>query len=412
VDASEVVEASGHIIDSGILNSIFDTVIRHGGAFEVLQFRIGRTNDEPSLLTMRVRAPQAETLHDLLQDLVPLGCQVARPHDAVTRPTDRDGCAPIDFYSTTNHHTHVRVAGRWIEVEHQRMDAAIVIEDGRASCRKLRDLRAGDPIVCGVDGIRVIPTFQERDRLGFAFMSNEVSSERRVEVAVARVAEMMHAARAAGRPIACVVGPVAVHTGGGPHLVRLIREGYVQVLLSGNALAVHDIEGALFNTSLGINLETGRVVEGGHHHHMRAINAVRRAGGIRQAIDQGVLTSGIMYECVRHGVAYVLAGSIRDDGPLPDTIMDLIAAQDRYAAALEQVSVVLILATMLHGIGVGNMLPSSVRTVCVDINPAVVTKLADRGSSQTVGIVTDTGLFLHQLADHLGGLAARGRSPA
>jgi lysine-ketoglutarate reductase/saccharopine dehydrogenase-like protein (TIGR00300 family) len=404
VDASEVVEASGHIIDSGILNSIFDTVIRHGGAFDVLQFRIGRTNDEPSLLTMRVRAPEAESLKDLLHDLVPLGCQVATPHDAVTHPTDRDGCAPVDFYSTTNHQTHVRVGGQWIEVERQRMDAAVVIEGARASCRTLRDLRAGDAVVCGVDGIRVIPRFQDRDRLGFAFMTNEVSSERRVEIAVARVAEMMHAARVAGRPIACVVGPVAVHTGGAPHLVRLIREGYVQVLLSGNALAVHDIEGALFNTSLGISVDTGRVVEGGHHHHMRAINAVRRAGGIRQAIDQGILTSGIMYECVRRGVTYVLAGSIRDDGPLPDTIMDLIAAQNQYAAALEHVSVVLILATMLHGIGVGNMLPSSVRTVCVDINPAVVTKLADRGSSHTVGIVTDTGLFLHQLADHLGRL--------
>jgi lysine-ketoglutarate reductase/saccharopine dehydrogenase-like protein (TIGR00300 family) len=215
---------------------------------------------------------------------------------------------------------------------------------------------------------------------------------------------MMHAARAAGRPIACVAGPVVVHTGGAPHLVRLIRGGYVQVLLSGNALAVHDIEGALFNTSLGVNVDTGRVVEGGHHHHMRAINAIRRAGGIPEAIEQGVLRSGIMYECVRNGVAYVLAGSIRDDGPLPETIMDLIEAQDRYAAALADASVVLILASMLHGIGVGNMLPSSVRTVCVDINPAVVTKLADRGSSQTVGIVTDTGLFLHQLADHLDGL--------
>jgi lysine-ketoglutarate reductase/saccharopine dehydrogenase-like protein (TIGR00300 family) len=404
VEPSEIVEASGHIIDSGILNSIFDTVIRHGGAFEVLQFRIGRTNEEPSLLTMRVRAPESPALQDLLRDLVPLGCEVAKPQDAVTRTADRDGCAPVDFYSSTNHQTHVRIGGAWVAVEGQRMDAAVVIEGGRAACRKLRDLRAGNAVVCGVDGIRVIPTFQDRDRLGFAFMTNEVSSERRVEVAVARVAEMMHAARAAGRPIACVAGPVVVHTGGAPHLVRLIRGGYVQVLLSGNALAVHDIEGALFNTSLGVNVDTGRVVEGGHHHHMRAINAIRRAGGIPEAIEQGVLRSGIMYECVRRGVAYVLAGSIRDDGPLPETIMDLIEAQDRYAAALADASVVLILASMLHGIGVGNMLPSSVRTVCVDINPAVVTKLADRGSSQTVGIVTDTGLFLHQLADHLDGL--------
>ena len=404
MDASEIVESSGHIIDSGILSSIFDTVIRRGGAFEVLEFRIGRTNDEPSLLKMRVRVGEAAALQDLLDDLVPLGCQVAKPQDAVTRPADRDGCAPVDFYSSTNHETHVRIGGAWITVEQQRMDAAVVIEGGRASCRKLRDLRAGDAVVCGVDGIRVVPMFQERDRSGFAFMTNEVSSERRVELAVARVAEMMFAARAAGRPIACVAGPVVVHTGGAAHLVRLIRAGFVQVLLAGNALAVHDIEAALFNTSLGVNVDTGRVIEGGHHHHMRAINAVRRAGGIAPAVERGLLRSGIMYECVRRGVSYVLAGSIRDDGPLPETIMDLIEAQNRYAAALGGVSVVLILASMLHGIGVGNMLPSSVRTVCVDINPAVVTKLADRGSSQTIGIVTDTGLFLHQLADHLAAL--------
>ena len=406
MEASEVVEASGHIIDSGILNSIFDTVIRHGGSFEVLQFRIGRTNDEPSLLTMRVRAPQQPQLQDLLHDLVPLGCFVTGTRDAMTRIADQNGCAPVDFYSTTNHPTNVMIGGRWIEVEHQRMDAVVVIKNGRAACRKLRDVRKGDAVVCGVDGIRVTPTFQDRDRLGFAFMANEVSSERRVEVAVARVAAMMQETRAAGKPIAFVVGPVVVHTGGATHLMRLIRDGYVQVLLSGNALAVHDIEGALFNTSLGINVDTGLVVEGGHHHHMRAINAIRRAGGIPQAIDQGILKSGVMYEAVRHGVKYVLAGSIRDDGPLPETIMDLIDAQDRYTDALDDVGLVLILASMLHGIGVGNMLPSSVRAICVDINPAVETKLADRGSAQAVGIVTDTGLFLHQLADHLAGLAS------
>ena len=399
--ASEVVEASGHLIDSGILNGIFDTVIRHGASFEVMKFRIGRTNAEPSLLTMRVNADTDAVLRDLVENLVPLGCQIVGGRDATIRLADQDGCAPVDFYSTTNHETHIRRDGRWLTVQQQRMDAAIVIDGDRATCRKLRDVREGDGVVCGVEGIRVIPAFQDRDRLGFAFMTNEISSERRVEVAVSRVAEMMRSARTSGSPIAFVVGPVVVHTGGAPHLVELIRAGYVQVMLSGNALAVHDAEYAMFGTSLGVNMETGRVVEGGHHHHMRAINVIRRAGGIRAAVEQGLLASGIMYECVRHGVDYVLAGSIRDDGPLPDTMMDLIEAQDRYAASLKDVSLVLILASMLHGIGVGNMLPSSVRAVCVDINPAVVTKLADRGSSQTVGIVTDTGFFLHQLAEHL-----------
>ena len=399
--SSEVVEASGHLIDSGILNGIFDTVIRHGATFEVLRFAIGRTNAEPSLLTMRVSADDEVVLRELIENLVPLGCLIVGGEDAVTRVADRDGCAPVDFYSTTNHETHIRRSGQWMIVENQRMDAIVVVEGERATCRKLRDVRKGDAIVCGVGGVRVVPTFQDRDRLGFAFMTHEVSSERRVEAAVGRVAAMMRASRAGGGRIGVVAGPVVVHTGGAPFLAQLIRGGWVHVLLSGNALAVHDVEFALFGTSLGVNLETGRAVEGGHHHHMRAINAVRRAGGLREAVEQGILKSGILYECLRQDVEFVLAGSIRDDGPLPETMMDLIEAQDRYAAALEGVSLVLVLASMLHGIGVGNMLASSVRVVCVDINPAVVTKLGDRGSSQTVGIVTDTGLFLHQLAEHL-----------
>jgi lysine-ketoglutarate reductase/saccharopine dehydrogenase-like protein (TIGR00300 family) len=400
--ASEVVEASGHLIDSGILNGIFDTVIRHDASFEVLRFTIGRTNAEPSLLSMRVTAATDEILRKVVENLVPLGCLIVSGQDVLTRAADQDGCAPVDFYSTTNHETHVRRAGQWLAVGDQRMDAAIVVDGSRASCRKLRDIRKGDAVVCGVEGIRVVPTFQDRDRHGFAFMTNEVSSERRVEAAVARVADMMQGVRADGGKIAIVAGPVVVHTGGAPYLASLIRSGYVQVLLSGNALAVHDIEFAMFGTSLGVNLETGRSVEGGHHHHMRAINAVRRAGSFSKAVDQGIVKSGILYECQRYGVDYVLAGSIRDDGPLPETIMDLIEAQDRYAVSLKDVTLVLMLASMLHGIGVGNMLPSAVRVVCIDINPAVVTKLGDRGSSQTVGIVTDTGLFLRQLVEQLG----------
>ena len=398
---SEVVEASGHLIDSGILNGIFDTVIRHDATFEVVRFTIGRTNAEPSLLILRVTAETDDVLRRLVENLVPLGCLIKSKQDATIRVADQDGCAPDDFYSTTNHETHIRRGGEWIPVAGQRMDAAIAVDAGRASCRKLRDIRKGDAVVCGVEGIRVVPTFQDRDRHGFAFMTNEVSSERRVEAAVGRVAEMMRSVRAEGGRIVVVAGPVVVHTGGAPYLSSLIRGGFVQVLLSGNALAVHDVELAMFGTSLGVDLQTGRVVEGGHHHHMRAINAVRRAGGLRQAVDQGIVTSGILFECLRQGVDCVLAGSIRDDGPLPDTIMDLVDAQDRYAASLKDVSLVLMLASMLHGIGVGNMLPSAVRVVCIDINPAAVTKLGDRGSSQTVGIVTDTGLFLHQLAEHL-----------
>jgi lysine-ketoglutarate reductase/saccharopine dehydrogenase-like protein (TIGR00300 family) len=399
--ASRVVEAEGHLIDSQLLNLIFDKVIERGGSFEVLHFDIGRTNEDFSHLKLKVAASGETALQRLIEELMPLGCHPLSERDADVRAADKDGCAPEDFYSTTNQQTAVRHQGRWLDVERQRMDAVIVIDGSRAVCRKLREVRRGDPVVCGVDGIRVMPEFRERDRHGFAFMTNDISSERRVEVSVGKIAAMMREVRQGGGRIAFVAGPVVVHTGGVEHFSRLIRLGYVNVLLAGNALAVHDIEFALFGTSLGVDLAVGNPVKEGHQHHMRAINAIVRAGGIGPAVEQGVLASGVMYECVRSGVEYVLAGSIRDDGPLPDTMMDLIAAQDRYAAALAGVELVLVLSSMLHGIGVGNMLPARTRVVCVDINPAVVTKLADRGSSQTVGLVTDVGLFLHHLAQKL-----------
>jgi lysine-ketoglutarate reductase/saccharopine dehydrogenase-like protein (TIGR00300 family) len=383
------------------MNAMFDTVVRHDAAFDVLEFRIGRTNDEPSFVSMRVTAHTPPALTRVLEALVALGCRVARSENAHLVAADRDGCAPEDFYSTTNHQTFVQLDGQWIAAEKQRMDAAIVVEGARAICRKLREIRKGDAIVCGIHGIKIVPEFQERDRHGFAFMTNEISSERRVEVGVTRIAAMMRAARQAGDRIAFVAGPVVVHTGGGEYFCDLIRHGYVDVLLAGNALAVHDVEQALYGTSLGVDMESGRAIEGGHRHHMRAINAIYRAGGLRAAVESGVLTSGVMFECIRRNVDFVLAGSIRDDGPLPDTIMNLVDAQDRYTDALQGVKLVLVLSTMLHGIGVGNMLPAWVRLVCVDINPAVVTKLADRGSSQTIGIVTDVGLFLRQLASAL-----------
>ncbi len=396
-----IVEAEGHLIDSQLLNAIFDKVIERRAKFEVLQFDIGRTNDEFSRLRLRVTASDRPRLVQLLEELMPLGCHPAPEREVVLERAEADGCVRDDFYATTNHRTHVRHDGAWLEVGEQRMDAVIVVKPAGAACRKLRDVRAGDPVVCGVDGIRVAPAFRERDRLGFAFMTNDVSTERRVEVTVAKVLAMMGEVKAAGGRIAFVAGPVVVHSGGGAYFTDLIRRGFVDVLLAGNALAVHDVEQALFGTSLGIDLDAGVAVEGGHKNHMRAINTITRAGGLRPAVATGVLQSGIMHEAITREVDYVLAGSIRDDGPLPDTIMDLVDAQDRYSAALRDVNMVVMLATMLHSIGVANMLPSWVRVVCVDINPAVVTKLSDRGSSQTVGVVTDVGLFLHQLSVQL-----------
>jgi lysine-ketoglutarate reductase/saccharopine dehydrogenase-like protein (TIGR00300 family) len=395
---NEIVEAEGHLIDSQLLNAMCDTVGRHDASFEVLEFRIGRTNDEPSFVSMRVTSPDQPGLTGVLEELVALGCRVAGGEDAHVTRADRDGCAPDDFYSTTNHQTSVRLGGEWVAVEHQRMDAVIVIDGRSASCRKLREIRAGDHIVCGIHGVKIVPEFQERDRLGFAFMSNEISSERRVEVGVTRIAAMMRAARQAGERIAFVAGPVVVHTGGGAYFCDLIRHGYVNVLLAGNALAVHDVEVALFGTALGVNIESGMPIEHGHEHHMRAINRVRAAGGLKQMVESGQLKSGVMKSAIDHGVEIVLAGSVRDDGPLPDVITEMVEAQRQMRAALPGVRLALMLSTMLHSIATGNMLPAGVRTVCVDINPAVVTKLADRGSWQSIGLVTDVESFLRELA--------------
>jgi lysine-ketoglutarate reductase/saccharopine dehydrogenase-like protein (TIGR00300 family) len=403
MSASDTIEAQGHLIDSGLLSAIFDKIIEFKGSYEILTFDIGRTNDDASRIQMRITAPDRAALDDLLQQITTFGAHPVRERDVLVRPAEKDRCVPDDFYSTTNHRTHVRLHGQWVEVESQRMDAVIVVHGPSASCRKLRDVKSGESIVCGHDGIRVTPEFRERDRLGFAFMSNDVSSERRVEGSVARIAQMMRDVKTAGGRIAVVAGPVVVHTGGVEHFSSLVRHGFVDVVLAGNALAVHDIEFALSGTSLGIDLVAGAPVEQGHRNHMAAINTINRAGSIRAAVETGVLKSGVMYECVKKGVDFVLAGSIRDDGPLPETMMDLVEAQERYAAALtNNVQLVLMLSSMLHSIGVGNMLPSWVRVVCVDINPAVVTKLADRGSQQTVGVVTDVGLFLHRLAEALG----------
>ncbi len=399
----ERVEAQGHLIDSHIMEQIFDTVVEFGGRFEVEQFSIGRTNSDGSYLRLKIDTDDAESMEKILSQLLGLGCSMVESSDAELFTVERDCCAPEDFYSTSNHRTYVRHAGHWLEVQNQRMDALIVVQDGpaqghQAICRRLRDIQAGDRVVAGMRGIRVVPESKERDRLAFAFMSNDISSERQVETAVKQVAALIEQARAAGLGIIAVAGPVVVHTGGAGPLSRLIREGYISALLSGNALGVHDIESALLGTSLGIRQSDGRQEEHGHRNHMRAINAIYNCGGIRGAVESGRLRSGILYECIRHNVPFVLAGSLRDDGPLPETITDMNKAQDAYAEHLKGAGLVLCLGSMLHSIAVGNMLPSWVKIVCVDINPAVATKVSDRGTGQAVGVVTDVGLFLDLLS--------------
>jgi lysine-ketoglutarate reductase/saccharopine dehydrogenase-like protein (TIGR00300 family) len=392
------VYAEGHLVDSGVMSAILDLIIRSGGKFKIKSFEMGRTNTEPTRTTISVSASTSMLLEHIISQLHLHGCVVKEDSPAFTKPAPKNSCAPDNFYSTTNHKTEIRLNSRWIAVKDQRMDAVIVVNGGRARCLKIRDLKRGMQVVTGISGIRVIPEFKERDRSVFEFMSGDVSSEKKVELAVGEIAGMLKSGKY--RTI-MVAGPVVVHTGGSETLCSIIRDGYIHGFLSGNALAVHDIEQALFGTSLGVDTKTGKPVEEGHKNHMKAINAVFKYGGIKQMIAKRALKGGIMYQLHKSKIPYVLAGSLRDDGPLPETINDMVEAQAAYGRLIKGADIVLMLSSMLHSIATGNMLPSRVRTICVDINPSVVTKLADRGSAQAVGIVTDVGLFLHLLARRL-----------
>lgn len=389
------VTVKGHLVDSGIMSAILDEIIKHHGNFKITDFTIGRTNQDPSRARIWYEARTAGDLELITDALLDLGCQLPAEQNLQVKASPKDRTAPEDFYSTTNHRTEVSLDGTWRPVAKQRMDAVIVVNGKSAVCTKLRDVKRGDRIVVGHSGIRVRPEAKDRERTDFAFMTNEVSSEKKVELAVRNLARELVSKRTR---LVVVAGPVVVHTGGSEGLCKLLRKGYVSALLAGNALAVHDIEQALFGTSLGIDTKSGVPVREGHKNHMRAINAIHAAGGIRSAVKKRILKTGIMHECVRSKVPFVLAGSLRDDGPLPETITDMNVAQEAYAKHLEGATTVLMLSSMLHSIATGNMLPSWVRTLCVDINPSVVTKLMDRGSSQALGVVTDVGLFLHLLA--------------
>jgi lysine-ketoglutarate reductase/saccharopine dehydrogenase-like protein (TIGR00300 family) len=414
---SQVIKMEGHLLDSGIMNRALDLVVKEGGSFKVLNFNLGLERQSPSDAEVRISAPSHEIMEDILTQLIDLGA-VSPPEkeiDVKLETVIQAGVGPDDFYVTTIYPTEVRVNGYWERVNNQRMDGAIVIKETSegitATCKVLRDLEVGDQVVVGVEGIRTVKSKQSREQRNqtqeFSFMSGGVSSERRVELLVEQIAWEMRHIRDQGGKVAVVAGPVVIHTGGANHLSRLIREGYVQCLLGGNAIAVHDMEQSLMGTSLGVDMRKGVPVTGGHRHHLKVINTVRRAGSIANAVEQGILTNGIMYECVKNNVPFCLAGSIRDDGPLPDTYMDLVKAQEEYARLIKGTDMILMLSTMLHSIGVGNMTPAGVKMVCVDINPAVVTKLSDRGSVESVGIVTDVGLFLSLLVQQLDKLTRR-----
>ena len=394
--------AEGHLIDSGILNKTLNLIIEEKGDYEIIDFRIGKTNLDPSYLEIEVKCQNENILNNITSKLVYLGCYEKTIQEAVFKSAEKDQNVPDDFYSSTNYKSMVYVNNKWRDVQNQRMDGVIVLRGEELYCKKLRDIKKGDLILCSSDSVRIFPPFRERSTDEFGFMQNDVSSERSVDVSVSMIASEMKKQKSAGGKIVVVSGPVVIHTGGAPHLAELIRKGYIHGLLGGNATAVHDIECAFFGTSLGVDLKTGKPVDEGHRNHMRAINRINHHGSIKKAVENNDLKTGVMYEVIKNNIPFALAGSLRDDGPLPDTINDMIEAQAAYAEIIKGASMVLMLSSMLHSIATGNMLPAWVKTICVDINPAVVTKLADRGSGQAIGIVTDVGLFLRALAQKLG----------
>lgn len=401
---SEDITLEGHIIDSLILPKVWGAVMDLEGEFEIQELRIGRRKDEPSFMRLKISADSDERLHRILAALQDYGATLVSKDDVRTEPAPRDGVLPDAFYSTTHLPTQVRLGGNWVDVTGTEMDLVVVVDRAHAAARMvpMADVHEGEAVVVGHEGIRVLPLQRSRHREIFSFMGSDVSSERPKRLVIEEIARLMHETRAHDGKILVVAGPAIVHSGAGPYLARIIRGGYVQALFGGNAIATHDVESALLGTSLGTALHSGEPVEGGHRHHMVAINTIRRAGGLRQAVEQGILREGIMYECVRQNVDLVLAGSVRDDGPLPDVITEMGEAQRRMRAAVQNVEMALMIATMLHSIATGNMLPAATKIVAVDINPAVVTKLADRGTFQALGLVTDAELFMRELAEALG----------
>ena len=407
---SEVVEVEGHIIDSLILAKVLDVILDAGADYRMVAVEIGRTNLDASRARLEVTAPDQESLDRLLASLQVHGANRIVQADAELAVADAPGVLPPGFYATTNLPSQVRLSGRWVDVENPEMDCTLVaLPDGRVRTVPMHRVVAGDLVVVGNQGVRVQPLDRPRQPVRapsqhsgpFEFMSSEVSSEKPKDVLVARVAERVRAARAAGGKVLAVCGPAVVHTGAAPHLARLVHDGWVDVLFAGNGFAAHDIEANVAGTSLGVPLSGDIPPEGAHSNHLRVINEVRRRGSIAAAVDDGWLAGGVMYECVRRRVPFVLGGSVRDDGPLPDVVTDVVEAADAMRDLLPGVAVALMLASTLHAIATGNLLPAGVETYCVDINQAVVTKLADRGSHQALGIVTDVGLFLETLAGHL-----------
>jgi lysine-ketoglutarate reductase/saccharopine dehydrogenase-like protein (TIGR00300 family) len=407
----EHVELAGHIIDSLILPKVLDCITAAGGTFQIEKISIGQGRSDPSYALLAVRAPTSERLAQILAEIADHGATPVQNQDARLVAADIPGAFPEGFYSTTNQRTEIRLQGRWIPVQDQEMDCGILVDPGAglARCQPMADVRVGELYVVGHAGVRVHPQERQLAPHGFEFMNSPVSTEKPKGVAIRQIALELMRHKTSGKTL-LVGGPAIVHTGSVEHVSTLIRRGYLHRLFAGNALATHDIEQALFGTSLGVRLDSGDILEAGHEHHLRAINRIRRVGGIRRAVETGLLTSGIMYECIRNGVDFLLAGSIRDDGPLPEVITDTLQAQAEMRKRIRDVTFCLMVATALHSIAVGNLLPAWVKVVCVDINPSTVIKLADRGSFQTIGLVTDVEPFFRALVSEVERLEATAAS--
>lgn len=403
--ARSVVQLSGHIIDSLILPKILDLIVNLGAEFEILEIQVGQRRADRSYARILVEAPSQHLLEQVLAKIKEHGALPLDEKEESVRlePAPEDGIFPGAFYATTNLNTMIRLQGEWIDVQSPEMDCGIRVdrEENRAECLPIHKVKKGDWIVVGERGIKVLPIERRVPREVFEFMSSSVSTERPKGLLIREVAESMKNVRRENGKILVVAGPGLVHTGASQYLVEMIEMDFVQILFAGNGLAVHDIEAALYGTSLGVYLDKKIRAAEGHEHHLWAINTIRKAGGIRPAVEQGLLTRGIFYTCVKKGVDFLLAGSIRDDGPLPDVITDALRAQDLMREKIRGVSFVLMMATTLHAIATGNLLPAAVKTVCVDINPAVVTKLTDRGTFQAMGLVTDVEPFLRELCQYL-----------
>ena len=399
---SREIEVRGHLIDSLILTKIFDGVMDLGGEFEVKKIQIGKKKKDESYAKIRVTGNNQKHLDTILQLVYREGATAKIQKEVTLKPASKNFVMPDNFYSTTNNNTQIFLKGKWIQVDNMMMDKCIVVKGNKAKCVPILDLKKGDKIVVGEEGLRITPPKRPREGMNvFQFMGGSSSSERPTQHIAKKVAEDIFKTRKLGGKIVFVGGPAIIHTGAADSVSTLIKLGYINAVLAGNALAVHDIENATLGTSLGMNVHDGTLAVRGYRNHMQTINSVFKAGSISKMVRSRKLTKGIMYECVKKNIPFVLAGSIRDDGPLPDVITDITIAQKKYKEVLKNAKMVIMASTMLHSIATGNMLPADVKIIIVDINQPTVTKLMDRGTWQALGIVSDVGAFLPMVTQEI-----------